>query len=64
MEKPIPSFIIVMVLSFIVCNIISGIFTPFFTSISPDNPLVPGLIIGALVTSLIYVYIFKIKGFF
>ena len=64
MEKPIPSFIIVMVLSFIVCNIISGIFTPFFTSISPDNPLVPGLIIGAVVTSLIYVYIFKIKGFF
>lgn len=64
MEKPIPSFIIVMIISFIIFTIISAILTPIFNIIVPSNGPIPGLIFGAIITSIIYVYIFKIKDFF
>lgn len=63
MEKPIPSFIIVMLISFIVCNIVSSIISPIFATLGQEAML-PGLIVGSIITALLYIYIFKIKGFF
>lgn len=64
MEKPIPSFIVIVILSFVVCNIVGGIFSPIFKSLGPVNGTIPGLIIGGFITALVYVYVVKIKKFF
>lgn len=64
MEKPVPSFIVVMIVSFIVCNLIASIISPIFDFMGPQNKIVPGLVIGAIVAALLYIYVYKVKGFF
>lgn len=64
MEKPVPSFIVVMIVSFIVCNVIAMILSPIFDFMGPVNKIVPGLVVGAIIAALLYIYVYKVKGFF
>ena len=64
MEKPIPSFIIVFIVTFILTSIMSEIFKAIFGIFAPELSSFLGVIISGIIIGIIYIYVFKIKGFF
>ena len=63
-DRPIISFIVFAIVAFILFGAISALFGGFFIFLGPDNGMSLGIIIGAFVIALLYVYLYKIKGFF
>ena len=63
-DRPIISFIVFAIVAFILFGAISALFGGFFIFLGPENGMSLGVIIGAFVIALLYVYLYKIKGFF
>ena len=64
MERPILSFIIVFIVTLIISSIITAIFQPILGIFVPEVSSFIATIIAGIIIAIIYIYIFKIKGFF
>ena len=63
-DRPIISFIVFAIVAFILLGVISAVFGGFFYFLGPENGMSIGIIISSFVIASLYIYLYKIKGFF